>query len=179
MQKLTQKNKTPYWGQILSGLQFLCGGLEKSCSFILANCFTCPQYPDYIADQRAVLKRRPETTRETPSNNAIDNMSNITLRHGSGGSADKPISVGQREQFQLIAVPKKIVTNLYFPHRLPDLNLTAGRATWSTTGINMMGRPGNCHRSKRMMTRTLTITKSGRWVDILRFTFDVSHLEHL
>ena len=23
-----KKNKTPYWGQILAGLQFLCGGLE-------------------------------------------------------------------------------------------------------------------------------------------------------
>ena len=56
-------------------------------------------------------------------------MSNITLRHDGGGSADKPTQVWQREPFQLIGVPKKVVTNLYLPQRLTDLSLTAGGAT--------------------------------------------------
>ena len=56
-------------------------------------------------------------------------MLNITLRHDGGGSADKPTPVWQREPFQLIGLPKKIVTNLYLPQRLTDLNLTAGGAT--------------------------------------------------
>ena len=95
--------------------------------FTSCELFYVPPVPKF--DQRAVVKRRPETTRETPSNNAIDNVSNITLRHDSGGSADKPTPVWQREPFQLIGVPKKVVTNLHLPQRLTDLNLTAGGAT--------------------------------------------------
>ena len=56
-------------------------------------------------------------------------MSNITLRHDGGSSGDEPTLVWQREHFQLIGVPKKVVTNLYLPQRLTDLNLTAGGAT--------------------------------------------------
>ena len=56
-------------------------------------------------------------------------MSNITLRHDGGGSADKPTPAMQREPFQLIGLPKKVVTNLYLPQRLTDLNLTAVGAT--------------------------------------------------
>ena len=43
----------------------------------------------------------------------------------------------------------------------------------------MTGRHGKAHKSKRTIRRIVTITKSSRRVDILRFTFYVLHLEHL
>ena len=68
-----KKNKTPYWGQILAGLQFLCGGLEKSCSLILANRFT---HPSIQSKTLTKGNNRLRPTWENQSNDDVDNVDN-------------------------------------------------------------------------------------------------------